>query len=151
MRTETGIGVKAATALKVRDLMTAPALAMKEDDTVSELYDLMDTQHVRHIPVVDDEGDLVGLVSHRDLLRLALAWQNDLPVTVQRQILARTRVEEILTRDVETVEANQDIGDAVDLMLENKYGCLPVVEGTRLVGILTESDFVRFVGRKMSR
>jgi CBS domain-containing membrane protein len=145
------VSVKAAAALKVRHLMTAPALTLKEDDSVSELYDLMDTQHVRHVPVVDEEGDLVGIVSHRDLLRLALAWQADLPVTVQRQILARTRIEEILTRDVETVESDQDIGDAVDLMLENKFGCLPVVEGTRLVGILTESDFVRFVGRKMRR
>jgi len=136
-------------ALRVRDLMTAPVLALKEQDTVSALYDLMDTKHVRHVPIVDDEGDLVGLVSHRDLLRFTLVGLSDVPMTVQREVLRHTRVEELMTRDVVTSEADQDIGGVAEVMLENKFGCVPVVEGSRLVGILTEADFVRFVGRKM--
>ena len=137
------------TMLAVRDLMTAPALALKEEDKVSALYDLMDNQHVRHVPVVDEEGDLVGLVSHRDLLRCALTGQSDVPVSLQRELLRRTQIDEIMTLDPVTVEADQNIGDAVDIMLENKFGCVPVVEGNRLVGILTEADFVRFVGERM--
>jgi CBS domain-containing membrane protein len=129
-------------ALRVRDLMTAPVVALKEEDTVSTLYDLMDTKHVRHVPIVDDEGDLVGLVSHRDLLRFTLVGLSDVPMTVQRELLRRTRVDEVMTRDVVTSEADQDIGEVVDVMLENKFGCVPVVEGSLLAGILTEADFV---------
>jgi CBS domain-containing membrane protein len=151
MKTVDSLRPRIAAGLMVRDLMTAPALALREDDTVAALYDLMDTHHVRHVPVVDDEGDLVGLVSHRDLLRFALVGQADVPLSMERQLLAQRHLDEIATRDVVTAEADQEIGEAVDLMLENKFGCLPVVEGNRLVGILTEADFVRFVGRKMTK
>jgi CBS domain-containing membrane protein len=131
----------------VRDLMTARVFTLSPGSTMTTLYDLMDSEHIRHIPVVDGDGDLVGLVTHRDLLRSALTDRSDIPLAIQRQVLETVRVREIMTTAVETAEPDQDIREAAEIMMENKFGCLPVVEGSRLVGILTEADFVRHLAK----
>lgn len=130
--------------LRVRDLMTDNVLTVRPGDTVDKIYDAMSERSIRHIAVIDDEGDLVGLVSHRDLLRHALIERPDLPLFVQRAILKRTKVEEIMTSEVATAEPDLPLAEAAQMMFENKFGCLPVIEGWRVVGILTESDFVRY-------
>jgi CBS domain-containing protein len=87
----------------------------------------------------------VGLISHRDLMRYALKGQVGASPESERRAQLTLRAEEIMTRDVATAAPGQDIRQAARLMLEGKYGCLPVVEDSRLVGMLTESDFVRFL------
>lgn len=131
--------------LKVMDLMTENVFSVNADEDLSRLNDLMEDIHVRHIPVKDQEGRLVGLVSQRDLTRSALYTSRDLPLTEQRELLKRMKVSEIMTADPETTEMDQDIEEAGQIMLDNKLGCLPVVENGKLVGILTEADFVKFV------
>jgi len=131
-------------ALEVRDLMTEKVFTLKPGDTLEELYELMDDKHVRHVPVVDREGDLVGLVTHRDLSRSALGPQEGLPLNVQEEILRRRKVREIMATEVDTIEPDEPLEDAAGMLLENKIGCVPVVEGEHLVGILTEADFVRY-------
>lgn len=132
-------------SLRVRDLMTADVFTVRPDDPLTTLRDLMDDKHIRHVPVVDEDGSLAGLVSERDLLRRASGADTDLPLSVQADVFAAVRVRDIMTWDIETVEAETDAGSAAQIMLENKYGCLPVTDGDTLVGILTEADFVRFV------
>jgi CBS domain-containing membrane protein len=132
----------------VRDLMTSEPAALGPHDDLAALYDLLDTRHVRHVPVVDEDGDLVGLVTHRDLLRCALGGESDLPLSLQVEMLTQKTVGEIMTSDPETADPDTGIGAAAQIMLENKYGCLPIVEGSRLVGILTESDFVRYLAER---
>lgn len=131
--------------LKVMDLMTENVFSVNADEDLARLSDLMEDIHVRHMPVKDKEGRLVGLVSQRDLLRSALYTSKDLPLTEQRELLRRMTVGEIMTADPETAEMDDDIEEAGRVMLDNKLGCLPVVEGGKLVGILTEADFVKFV------
>lgn len=127
----------------VRDLMTDHVFTLQPIDDLEKLYDLMDAHHIRHVPIVDRDGDLVGLVTQRDLARSALGTQDVLPLSVQQEILRRRKVREIMATEVETVEPDEDLKVAAQMLLENKIGCLPVVEGEHLVGILTESDFVR--------
>jgi CBS domain-containing membrane protein len=130
--------------LRVRDLMTSHVITVLPDDTIATAYELMLDNRFRHLAVVDKEGDLVGLLTHRDLLRYALIERLELPLSLQRSILSRIRVAEVMTSEVETAEPGQWLEEAAQVMFENKYGCLPVVEGSRVVGILTEADFVRF-------
>jgi CBS domain-containing membrane protein len=130
--------------LKVRDLMTAVVLSVHPDDTVEKVYDLMNERGIRHLTVVDADGDLVGLVSHRDLLRHSPIERAEVPLFLMREILRRTLVEEVMTSEVETVDPDVPLSEAAQVMFDNKFGCLPVVESSKLVGILTESDFVRF-------
>jgi CBS domain-containing membrane protein len=127
----------------VRDLMTERVFTLSPVDSLVALEDLMDSRHVRHVPIVDREGDLVGLVTHRDLSRSVLGRLDDLPMSVERDLLRGRRIREIMTTEPETVEPETALKDAATTLLENKIGCLPVVEGVHLVGILTEADFVR--------
>jgi CBS domain-containing membrane protein len=131
--------------LKVRDLMTERVSTVRPDDDLTRLYDLMDGEHIRHVPVVDADGTLVGIVSHRDLVRGAARNMAELPVTLQRNLLRRTRVDEVMTVEPETVEPEVDAREAGERMLEQKLSCLPVIEDAQLVGIITEADFVRYV------
>jgi predicted transcriptional regulator len=132
------------TQLRVRDLMTKGVFAVEVDDNLATVSDLMDERSIRHAPVVQD-GRLIGLISHRDLLRHALRGQAGAPPEVERAAQLTLTAGEIMTREVATARPEEDIRDAARVMVENKYGCLPVLEGSRLVGILTESDFVRFL------
>lgn len=132
-------------SLKVQDLMTKDVVSLGPHDTLEEVYDLMDNKHFRHVPVVNEDGELMGLITQRDLLKGALGDVDELPVGLQREMLSQTKVEEVMTVEPETVEPTTPLLAAGQLLLEHKFGCLPVVDGTTLVGILTESDFVRQV------
>jgi CBS domain-containing membrane protein len=133
---------------EVRDLMTDHVFTVGPLDDLESVYELLDAHHVRHVPVVDRDGDIVGLVTQRDLARHALGAQEDLPLSMQQEILRRRRVREIMATEVDTVEPDESLKLAAEMLIENKIGCLPVVEGEHLVGILTESDFVRHYAKE---
>jgi CBS domain-containing protein len=130
--------------LRVQDLMTPQVVGVRSDDSVDAAYQLMLDYRIRHLIVVDEDGDLVGVLTHRDLLRHSLIERAELPPSLQRHVMARIRVEEVMTSEVETVEPEGSLQDAAEVMFRKKYGCLPVVVAGRAVGILTEADFVRF-------
>lgn len=127
----------------VRDLMTEKVFTLKPKDDLAALYDLMDSRHVRHVPIVDSDGELVGLVTDRDLSRSALGAVEELPLSVERDILRRRRIRDIMATEPDTIEPDATLREAAEILLENKVGCLPVLEGLHLVGIITEADFVR--------
>ncbi len=127
----------------VRDLMTPNPYTLAPRDTLAALYDLMDAHRVRHVPIVDADGELVGLLTHTDLAMAALGSLSDLPLSQERDLLQRRRIREVMVTEVETIDPDASLVGAAQTLFENKIGCLPVVEGSRLVGILTESDFVR--------
>lgn len=127
----------------VSDLMSSPVRTIRGDASLSDLADLFDRFDVRHVPVVDRDGDLIGLVSDRDLLRNVLTDQADVPLSVRNASLEETRVESVMTGEVVTLEPNEPVQRAARAMLDNKFGCIPVTEGNRLVGIITPSDFLR--------
>jgi acetoin utilization protein AcuB len=137
--------VIAMKSLRVRDLMTWEVATVRPETDTGTAWDLMSDRQVRHLVVVDEDGDLLGVVSHRDLLRHALIEQAG-PGYFERARLARTRVQEVMVEPVETADPEQDAAEAARTLFEGKIGCLPVVEGSRVVGILTESDFVRWFG-----
>ena len=140
--TAPGKSVRVTRERLVRDLMTEKVFTLKGRDDLAALYDLMDSRHVRHVPIVDSDGELVGLVTDRDLSRSALGAVEELPLSVERDILRRRRIRDIMATEPDTIEPDATLKEAAEILLENKVGCLPVVEGLRLVGILTEADFV---------
>ena len=112
--------------------MTAAVVSVGPDEPINAVQNLMDRKHIRHVPVVDGAGRVLGVVSQRDVL--------------QRALLEDTgAVSEIMAWKTETIDADEPLSKAARIMLGQKYGCLPVVEHGRLVGILTEADFVKFV------
>lgn len=131
--------------LRVRDAMTFEAATLLPEDELSIADDVMRLGRIRHLPVVDAEGILCGIVSQRDLLRSALRRKAE---GVALPTAARFRVSEVMTPDVIAVEADASLAEAASLMFDQKLGCLPVVEGGKLAGILTEADFVRLAFRR---
>jgi len=131
--------------VSVRDLMTTDVLAVHPEDSLTKVQELMREKDVRHAPVVDHGGTLVGLVTERDILRRAFGPEADLPIAVQANQVTSIRAEDLMTCEVETVGPDEDAATAAQTMLDNKYGCLPVIEDGTLAGILTEADFVRFL------
>ncbi len=129
--------------LRVRDLMSEKVVTVLPNDHLVAVRDLMERHSIRHVPVVDPEGHLLGLVTHRDLLRYALVEQADVPASVADEVLERIEVGEVMTLEPVTVTPETLLHRAASLMVLKKYGCLPVISKGRLVGILTESDFVR--------
>lgn len=127
----------------VRDLMTESVHTIHPDQDLADLRDLLYDYDIRHVPVVDGDGDLVGLVSERDLLRNVLTDQADLPLSVRDQAMRARMVGEIMTEEIQTSDPDDTLQEAAQLLIDNKFGCLPVTEGSRLVGIITQSDFVR--------
>jgi len=131
----------------VRDLMTPSVVSALPGDRVATIYDLMDERHIRHLTVVDEDGDLVGVVSHRDLLRHALLERPDLARAEHREVLRQVRVGEVMTSEVETIEPDRTACEAAAILCAHRFGCLPVVEDGRLVGILSETDCLRSLER----
>lgn len=132
--------------LKVRDLMTEEVLSVHPAESVDKIYDALTGRGLRHaayVAVIDGEGDLVGIVSHQDLLRHGLAERPDLPPIFQKVLLRQVRVEEIMNSEVETAAPDQPLEDAARMMSENQLGCLPVVEDWRVVGILSASEVAK--------
>jgi CBS domain-containing protein len=123
--------------------MTTEIFAVSPEAPVSALQDLMDEKGIRHVPVVEADGTLVGLVSQRDVLRYQSAFEEDLPRSTRDDLLTMTCAADIMTRQVETIEADEELAVAARILLDNKYGCLPVFEEGILAGIITEADFVR--------
>ncbi|PTN34926.1 CBS domain-containing protein [Desulfonatronum sp. SC1] len=129
--------------LKVNDLMTKKVFSLQEHDNVQTARSIMNLGRIRHIPIVDQEERFVGLLTHRDLLAVTISKLADIEDEVQNEIDASIPIHEIMRRDVTTISPDVDLREAAELLLQHKYGCLPVVEDERLVGILTEADFLK--------
>lgn len=128
--------------MHVRELMTGGPITVAPDTPVFEARQLMLKERIRHLLVLD-HGRLVGIVTDRDI-RLNLPSQaTSLSVWEVNYLLARLTVAKIMSTAVITVGPDRDAADAARLMLDHKIGGLPVVEGDRVIGILTETDIVR--------
>jgi CBS domain-containing protein len=128
--------------LMVRELMVTPVSTLRRNDTLDLADDLMSLGRIRHLPVLD-EGRVVGVVSQRDLFRSALAVALGYGERAQKTLLKTLPVKEVMSEPAITIAPDATIQEATRLMLEHKIGCLPVVEGHTLVGIITETDLLR--------
>ena len=129
--------------MSVADLMTAEVVTLTEDETLAHAQRCMARGRIRHLPVVRDDV-LVGLVTHRDLLAASFSIFAEVEASEQRRVFDTVRVVEAMHRDVVSVSPELPVSKAARILLENKYGCLPVVdEQHRLRGIVTEADFLR--------
>ena len=127
----------------VKDRMSKHPLTISQDLSLSETHRYMQEQKVRHLPVVDKSGDLVGLVTEDDLLRAEPSSATSLSVWEIHALLDKVKVKNVMVQDLITTTEDVPIEEAAQLMLDHKIGCLPVLRDDRLVGIITESDVFR--------
>ena len=118
----------------VGQFMATDLFTVRPDDLVDLAASVMTWRHIRHVPVEDAEGQLVGLVSHRSLLKLLSSGAHFHEATVT--------VREIMTTEPLTVSSTTPTLEAMEIMRRNRVGCLPVVDDGHLVGIVTSYDFL---------
>ena len=123
--------------------MKKKVVKISADDTLWIVKEIMDLASVRHIPVVDG-GALVGVVSQRDLLRASLSNVMGISGEEQKIFLEGVRISEVMSAPPRTIGPDEAIQAAARAMAEHKIGCLPVVDGREIVGILTETDVLHY-------
>jgi len=129
--------------LKVQDLMTTPVFSLKENDSLYNARSLMNLQRIRHIPIVTVDNIFTGLITHRDILSATISQLAELDPETQKEIDSGIPIREIMRTDIATIAEDTLLKDAAQILLNHKYGCLPVVNEGALTGIITEADFLR--------
>lgn len=133
--------------MHAKDLMQTDIATLRTDDSLDVAEDIMGMGRFRHLPVVQADGRLVGIVSQRDLLRASVSSLLKVSAHKQQQWLGKVAVRDVMSKNVVAVEADTEIEDALTLLLIEKIGCLPVVEKKKLVGILTDTDLLEYLQR----
>ena len=124
--------------------MTRDPITVSEDTSMKEAMLLLRSHHIRHLPVANGKV-LVGLVSDRDIRKAAPSLLSGIGKNDYEQVLEDTPVGRIMTREPFTVTESTSIVDAVSVLVEKKFGSLPVVAGTEIVGIFTEIDALKIL------
>jgi CBS domain-containing membrane protein len=126
--------------------MTTKVFTIQAGKHLRAVEEIMKWAHVRHIPVVDERGRLVGIVSHRDLMGAAVSTLQVRIAEVERmQHSAAIEVRQIMHAPTATIGPDERVQRAAHLMRSLKIGCLPILEDQHLVGIVTEADLLPIV------
>ena len=123
--------IKGDYKMLVKDIMNERLFCFKENQVIS-VSDILKLEKIRNIPVVNEECKLVGLITHRELISALVKKLDNIPVR------------DIMLKGVKAVEPETPLKGAIEVMIVNKFGCLPVVDNTRkLIGIITEVDLLK--------
>ena len=130
-------------------LMRASVMTVKPNDPIGEIVDIFRRRRIRHVPVVESGGRLCGIVSDRDVRRgLGQATIRDMQEQESGGMYLGPRVaSDIMTPVVHTIGVNSPVRQALALMLDHRVHSLPVIEGDTIVGIVTQTDFVKAIAR----
>ncbi len=135
----------------VKDRMTADPVAVMPDTSFIDAFHIIRERGIRHLPVLNKKNKLVGVVTQKDLLHASPSSATTLTVFEMNYLLANLQIEEVMTSPPITVAEDTPIEEAARVMVEKDIGCLPVMRGTELVGMITEADifraFVEILGR----
>lgn len=130
----------------VRNWMTSDLITVNIETSLPEVHQIMVSEEIRRLPVVDDEGRLIGIVTLGDVRGAQPSPATSLSIWEMNYLLTNLDVDKIMTPDPITVHPDQTIGEAARIMLENRISGLPVTKTDgRLVGIITESDIFSMV------
>ncbi len=128
--------------MHVKGIMAEDIVTIDRNDDLRLVDDIMAERHIRHIPVLED-GQLVGLVTQRDLFKARMSSTMGYGEKAQRSFLHTVRVKEIMVYPVMTVSPETSVNEAAELMIQEGIGCLPVVQEGRLAGIVTKTDLLQ--------
>lgn len=129
---------------QVHAIMQKKIVTISASESLSTVEDIMRLGRVRHMPVVSS-GRLVGVVSERDLLRASLSSLSSHRVAERKAFLYAIEIGRVMSQPPIVISPEATVRQAARVMAENKIGCLPVVKGDELMGIVTETDVLRWV------
>lgn len=132
--------------MKVKDLMQTDVVTLRRSDTLQIADTCMRQGLIRHLPIVNADNQLIGLVAQADLFKASASSVLPLTRAPEKGWLGTVAVRDVMITDLITITPDAEIVEAVDLLAAGRLGCLPVVvENSHLVGILTETDCLRYL------
>lgn len=133
----------------IKDHMTTPVISIGKDATFIETHQLMDEKNIRRLPVVDDDK-LIGVVSLTDILEAKPSKAKQLSIWELNYLLANLHIEDIMNKEPLTLSPDDRVATAAKHMLDEKIGGIPIIDGSKLVGIITETDIFRMFVEELS-
>ena len=127
----------------VKDRMSRHPITIRPDTSLHDALKLMREEKVRRLPVLSKKGELMGIVIEKDLLYASPSPASTLSVYEMNYLIAKIKVEDLMTSQVVTVEEDCPLEDAARIMVDKHISGLPVMRGDQLVGMITESDLFR--------
>jgi acetoin utilization protein AcuB len=128
----------------VRDIMTTDLTTLREDQTMLDATLVFARSGIHHIPIMNGK-QLVGLVTDTDLKHYSPSILSGRPITEYNRLMESTPLSKIMTRTLLTIEPEQTVREAAQILDDRRIGCLPVVEGSELKGIVTTTDLVKLL------
>lgn len=133
--------------MHVGNWMRQEVQTINPDEDLLKAWRMMMVYRVRHLPVVDGSGALVGIVSDRDIKKHALPEESGRTILARQQHMEQLPVSQVMIRKVITVPRDLPMEAAAQIMIDHHFDSLPVTEEGNLVGILTSTDFLKYVVR----
>jgi len=130
--------------MKVSKIMTRNPVFTHPDLSMTDARSLMDREKIGHIPVLNKNNELVGLITRADLLKAGPSPATSLDVYEISYLLSKLTVEKVMEKKIITVQENEVVEEAARIMADNGIGCLPVLNGSLLTGIITDTDIFHF-------
>lgn len=136
----------------VADLMTADPLSLLRAASLKDAHDLMREKNIRHIPVIDEQGLLVGMLTQKVMMAAVIGLLAKYGATALERREKQQLVADLMLTDFATVTAEQSLEEVAAFFVKNRHGCLPVITAeNKLIGILTSSDFVRLAAELLAK
>ena len=132
--------------ISVKEIMTKDIISVSSTERLVHARRQILESNVGRLPVVDD-GELVGIITSKDLMRVYINFKKNVPEKYQKAQIKEILVEDIMSKNAKFVTKDMSISEVTRIMVETGYNGLPVVENNEVVGIITQTDIVRLIGR----
>lgn len=130
--------------IKVSDIMTASLVTLTPEASLHDAHNITKDEGIRHIPVVNDNNEVLGVVTQKVLIANVMQILSDYGEQAIKRKEKQINIMDVVDADFDTVGPERNAGDIAEFFLVNKHGCLPVVDQhNKLVGMITSSDFIR--------
>jgi CBS domain-containing membrane protein len=127
--------------LKVSDIMSENPFCLNEDDEISLLDEVMELEKVHHVPIINKQNEVVGILTHRDFLSLLISAKKE-------NLKKKVKVSEVMKKDIQTIENSDSLILAAERFYKNRIGSILVVKKKKLVGIITPFDLLKLLDKK---
>ena len=131
--------------MKLAEIMHTDLITVVQSESLNAAIRLLKDHDIKHLPVLEDTGELVGIITDRDLKRASPSDATLLEVHELLYLMDKVKLSEVMTKSPITAKPEMQVPEAAKLMAEKKVGCLPVTKADKLIGIVTVTDFLKLL------
>lgn len=129
--------------MTVKRMMKKNPITTTAETSIVDVADILKGNHIHRLPVLDKKGKLIGVITEKDILHASPSPVSSLSVYEMPYMLSRLKVSNLMTKDVRTIGPDTTVEEAAKIMVDDDLSCLPVIEGDKLVGIVSKSDMFK--------